>query len=555
MLIVQSCRQKLTNQLKLLLQQTAVIKKMADGGQVQVIIFGGKGSSLSSSSVYAIAAGQARLRIDSSALDRLGTQSPPSSSLNTCEIPIPKALSPIEARASLAVLLNKLIRHPNPSKIRPLLPNLIVDTLNSDAFSFDSVDVTVEEGLVVEKSCCELYGVSAIVDHEAAALATIVDAVAALSCEALKGNDAAFNATDSGDGHVDKDEIGVASDIKVLLSGSKMVGKTQIEAVSGIPEIHGGLRKFVKSVHSMTRVKLNSVVNALDGGERKAVGDKLQPFTALRNVGANSLCRAKLNIHAVGSETCRNGLISLFERKCPGESDLKDSFKLVSDLLSEEDYTAFVHSVNCLLDIVWNIVSWEVVAAFLVLEGGGELDGAKLAEANGGNGPVDKRSDKKKKKAVMGKGTTVIVQLIKDRLQSKEGNSGDGQNVLEKRVEDLLLLFDHTRPQFGELVNKVKEVVESNESRRLPKLPKGTRDFSKEQMAIRERAFSIISDVFKRHGATALDTPVFELRETLMGKYGEDSKLVYDLADQGGELCSLRYDLTVPFARHVAMNV
>lgn len=51
-------------------------------------------------------------------------------------------------------------------------------------------------------------------------------------------------------------------------------------------------------------------------------------------------------------------------------------------------------------------------------------------------------------------------------------------------------------------------------------------------MAIREKAFSVIVDVFERHGATALDTPVFELRETLMGKYGEDSKLIYDLADQ-----------------------
>jgi histidyl-tRNA synthetase len=47
---------------------------------------------------------------------------------------------------------------------------------------------------------------------------------------------------------------------------------------------------------------------------------------------------------------------------------------------------------------------------------------------------------------------------------------------------------------------------------------------------------------------------VFELKEILSGKYGEDSKLIYDLADQGGELCSLRYDLTVPFARWLAMN-
>ena len=37
-------------------------------------------------------------------------------------------------------------------------------------------------------------------------------------------------------------------------------------------------------------------------------------------------------------------------------------------------------------------------------------------------------------------------------------------------------------------------------------------------------------------------------------QYGEDSKLIYDLSDQGGELCSLRYDLTVPLARWLAMN-
>ncbi|OIV94122.1 hypothetical protein TanjilG_29222 [Lupinus angustifolius] len=82
----------------------------------------------------------------------------------------------------------------------------------------------------------------------------------------------------------------------------------------------------------------------------------------------------------------------------------------------------------------------------------------------------------------------------------------------------------------------------------------GTRDFAKEQMTIRKKAFSIIEGIFERHGATALDTPVFELRETLTGKYGEDSKLIYDLADQGRELLSLRYDLTVPFARFMAMN-
>lgn len=73
-------------------------------------------------------------------------------------------------------------------------------------------------------------------------------------------------------------------------------------------------------------------------------------------------------------------------------------------------------------------------------------------------------------------------------------------------------------------------------------------------MALREKIFNTITKVFKSHGAVTIDTPVFELKEILQGKYGEDSKLIYDLEDQGGEKCSLRYDLTVPFARYLALN-
>ena len=86
------------------------------------------------------------------------------------------------------------------------------------------------------------------------------------------------------------------------------------------------------------------------------------------------------------------------------------------------------------------------------------------------------------------------------------------------------------------------------------KTAKGARDFQPEQMAIRENVMKKIINVFKCHGAVTIDTPVFELKEVLTGKYGEDSKLIYDLKDQGGEMLSLRYDLTVPFARYCAMN-
>ncbi|CAH8550963.1 unnamed protein product [Heterobilharzia americana] len=86
------------------------------------------------------------------------------------------------------------------------------------------------------------------------------------------------------------------------------------------------------------------------------------------------------------------------------------------------------------------------------------------------------------------------------------------------------------------------------------KVPKGTRDRDPLQMTILEGLFSTIIQCFKRHDAVTIDTPVFELKEVLTGKYGEESKLIYDLQDQGGETLSLRYDLTVPFARYVAMH-
>lgn len=54
-------------------------------------------------------------------------------------------------------------------------------------------------------------------------------------------------------------------------------------------------------------------------------------------------------------------------------------------------------------------------------------------------------------------------------------------------------------------------------------------------MVIRRKAFKIITSIFEQHGAVEIDTPVFELKETLLGKYGEEGgKLIYDLDDQGG---------------------
>ena len=112
---------------------------------------------------------------------------------------------------------------------------------------------------------------------------------------------------------------------------------------------------------------------------------------------------------------------------------------------------------------------------------------------------------------------------------------------------------DEVSGSFVQFCRELKGRLASSTFRKLG-IPPGTRDFTPQQMRIREQVLTSIRRVFKRHGAVEIDTPVFELRDILMGKYGEDTKLIYDLADQGGELLCMRYDLTVPFARFLAMN-
>ncbi|KAG5860055.1 histidyl-tRNA synthetase [Encephalitozoon hellem] len=86
------------------------------------------------------------------------------------------------------------------------------------------------------------------------------------------------------------------------------------------------------------------------------------------------------------------------------------------------------------------------------------------------------------------------------------------------------------------------------------KTPKGTADESPKQCFLYEEIIEKIRSVFVLYGAVPISTPTFEMKSILTNKYGEDTKLIYDLKDQGGEICALRYDLTVPFARYLASN-
>ncbi|MBC7626109.1 histidine--tRNA ligase [Ferruginibacter sp.] len=113
-----------------------------------------------------------------------------------------------------------------------------------------------------------------------------------------------------------------------------------------------------------------------------------------------------------------------------------------------------------------------------------------------------------------------------------------------------------------------------------PSIPQGTRDFTADTVRKRNYILTTIKNIFEIYGFEPLETPAMENLDTLMGKYGEEGdKLIFKILNNGisdpkniekskegftkileGKSSSdlteraLKYDLTIPFARHVAMN-
>jgi histidyl-tRNA synthetase len=89
-----------------------------------------------------------------------------------------------------------------------------------------------------------------------------------------------------------------------------------------------------------------------------------------------------------------------------------------------------------------------------------------------------------------------------------------------------------------------------------PITPKGFRDIKPELAEKRRRAINKIAAILEEaFGFVPIETPTVEFAETLLGKYGEEEKLIYQFTDRGGRKLALRYDLTVPLARFVANNL
>ena len=73
-----------------------------------------------------------------------------------------------------------------------------------------------------------------------------------------------------------------------------------------------------------------------------------------------------------------------------------------------------------------------------------------------------------------------------------------------------------------------------------PGIPKGTRDFSPEEMAKRNYIFNTIRDVYHLYGFQQIETPALENLSTLMGKYGDEGdKLLFKILNSGDYLSKI----------------
>ncbi len=88
-----------------------------------------------------------------------------------------------------------------------------------------------------------------------------------------------------------------------------------------------------------------------------------------------------------------------------------------------------------------------------------------------------------------------------------------------------------------------------------PVTAKGFTDTLPKIAKIKRETINKISVVLEKYDFSPLETPIVEFADTLLGKYGEEEKLIYTFEDKGGRKLALRYDLTVPLARFVSNNL
>ncbi|EQC39052.1 hypothetical protein SDRG_03260 [Saprolegnia diclina VS20] len=387
-------------------------------------------------------------------------------------------------------------------------------------------------------------------------LLPMADAVAALTCEVRHAQTAPFNVEFLDANRPHRGIITSATHLRVMLDGSKATNAAtesqDPDAIRCIPQYHGPARDTIAQAAKAIEVELNSVDANLYSTDRDGLGafhpELLKTSLSMAQVALQSLAqgatdRLSLLMHtAIAPADFKDrSLLSTFEFLQSTIGVLEHELKVALQAIADAD------AAKSSAKAKGPTLSAAAMQALAEAEAKEDAKIAAMPEAQR-NKVLEKRrlkaekaKEKQSKKAakdelLWGAGTTELRAFL-------------GENAtltpFDFRPTSLHFFLEEMFARLGAM---------NGSQRRKPKVAKGAQDFLPHQMQLREEIFHKIRAVFKRHAGVEIETPVFELKETLTGKYGEDSKLIYDLADQGGELLALRYDLTVPFARFMALH-
>lgn len=428
----------------------------------------------------------------------------------------------------------------------------LVMRLSSDAAKFQSTLASLlpgEAATVVTElgshiiSRTLLLAVGSLATARAASLSRVSTAIGALSAERTKANPAAFS-----DAHFDINRphrglVTTAAALRAILNGSKFVTTLTNEdevplAIASLPQYQGPAQDALKS--SCKTLELEN--NCFEGYPGQVL-DNTVAILALRQA-----------FDAVS--TLLEGSESRMGNSAP-------------EILSAVDATSMVFALDAAVALLGGSLraEAEMAASFVQTETELAMNNAKEKEAQKAAKAVsiEVKTEGDSADEFAGMTEAQKAKILKKRAEKeakmaakKATKETKGVSLFGDGTQLIINVLSENKFEFSELtIVQLETIIDkllSGGVQRKPKIPKGTRDYLPEQMMIRQQAFDIIRRVFQSHGAVEIDTPVFELKDTLTGKYGEDSKLIYDLADQGGEMLALRYDLTVPFARFLALN-
>ncbi len=459
----------------------------------------------------------------------------------------------------------------------------IRDALNEN----DITPISLSESEVSTIVAGQFYvtGASCLIASYALNLVQIVDVVAALSCEAYGVCMEPFDYVNYDISRPHRSLINTANNFRLLLQSSKRVNtcakdidesnKLASLAFHNIPQIHGPAKDAVSSAIKALELELNSCENGSRNENNIAtLGFDATPSKILINNIASSLCvllsASMTRISSLDASYNVNNMSHL------GLNDPVTIFQLVEKL--QNTLNLELVTANSSLTELETRVRLEKEASENDNSAKKKGQNADAGEENRKFKPEQDESNwtpeqkakaeaKRKlkaekaaaknaaKEAKKGGASTIVYGTGTSQVRTYIANKCGGvEKISSGTIASNLRLNDTSEAGFGHYCFELLETLKSGGEERKPRIAKGARDFTPEQMRIREQVFATIRRVFKRHGGVEIDTPVFEIREVLLGKYGEDTKLIYDLADQGGDLLSLRYDLTVPFARFLAMN-